>query len=1283
VKKRSHVNPCEALETRQLLTYTVVGTPGNDVFQVQPGSGYTITLNGVQVITAGDVNVVLTGLGGNDVFVLNSVPYGSITVRGGAGNDNVEVGTGMLYDQLLGQVYIEELAGEGTDSFFAYDQLDTAQPDHIIRVRDNLLTGSIPSKGVHYDDNVELKSLLCSNAADTVYVESPPLGMTINLGGGNDTVRYGSLTAHDLPDFMKPATLNGGSGVDSVLFDDAGGPALELRDYFITPTAIENQTMTGVEDAEIIVRINGSQANTVRMSGRGSTDGLLNDITLSGNHAHIAIGTEAAPVDFSEMSVSLDAKINLGFVTIYDTKDAILSSPWDIFTTSAGQVLGRSFSTLLLRDSADADVSLHGGPTNDQFSVSRCAPGSSIYVYGGGGDDSVYTGNANFQDNDLDDIFLGFLFRFHGGDGQDFFDLDDSADEIGDGDEIYRLRGDALDKGAGEMIQWGSAGGFDDDVEVVRLVTGNEDNTIYFSGPPRFGDRISYEIDAGGGNDYITNYTFANGGDLSWSYHDATIVGGAGTDTLAIDDVASGSQSRSYHFDAGYRMNSASDITFDGSMEVMSLEANDHGSAIRVDRKPPNMQLTVNGRGGNDSFTVGGGDIDSNGFSLSNTTLSGGVGEGDSMRFDDRLDTDPGNETESYLLTALASVNKLGKGTFGVNYTTVESLTLDVANGTLGAASIINLRSFSWLITAVTVNGGSNAFNTVNIGSIGIAGSGNIDTLVGPVFNVTLAGGSDTVNLYNQNSTFTNVYELKTSQLVRKLGQSPEFVVNHTGIEEFNLRAGTNYDYFYPYGSAPGTGMIVYGNGGDDVFWIDNTWGALAGTAIFIGGPGIDHMISATSSPTPHTGTVTDTGVAVNSSPFQSYYETERLTANFGTGAATVNVKSLSVPTEMSANGSNTAVNIGDGNIQANIRATLNLNLGFAANTVITFDDRLDAGNDSYFFNPDLTFYKTDGITAVATPLISGGAVFNNATQTLLANNGNNTIVCNTIVQNLRIFANGGNDNINVARGIVAVDTGTETGSNPNVGDNVNVNSDFFTAGDLPATARLLVSDRIANVAVQPRGTLQIPTGVAMDVSGDLTFSGVIDVAGGSLLKRAAATGPTLAQLRAALIAGRNGGAWNGTNAAGAINSSLAAASLVSDGVGYGLGSQVGVTTIGPFAIAAGDTLIRHTLNGDANLNQQVNLDDFTALASSFGAAAIWVRGDFDYSSSVDLNDFTALAANFGRSVIADLPRSSDTSETAPAMRIGVFGNRQIIEMQDDHSVVELLSDSRVETLLS
>src|SRR5439155_17689867 len=167
---------------------------------------------------------------------------------------------------------------------------------------------------------------------------------------------------------------------------------------------------------------------------------------------------------------------------------------------------------------------------------------------------------------------------------------------------------------------------------------------------------------------------------------------------------------------------------------------------------------------------------------------------------------------------------------------------------------------------------------------------------------------------------------------------------------------------------------------------------------------------------------------------------------------------------------------------------------------------------------------------------------------------------------------------------------GAENASVSPFGDIVNISGN--------SKVQLVSNDTIRSLTVNTNGTFIIPTGVACKTGEIFMPGGTIDMAGGGLVT--AAGGSSQFSFRTLLTRGRNNGSWNGTNAGGSINSSLAAASALGDGVGYGLGSEIRPTSIGPFAIAASDTLIRYTLDGDANLDTTVDTIDFNILAANF-----------------------------------------------------------------------------------
>ena len=141
-----------------------------------------------------------------------------------------------------------------------------------------------------------------------------------------------------------------------------------------------------------------------------------------------------------------------------------------------------------------------------------------------------------------------------------------------------------------------------------------------------------------------------------------------------------------------------------------------------------------------------------------------------------------------------------------------------------------------------------------------------------------------------------------------------------------------------------------------------------------------------------------------------------------------------------------------------------------------------------------------------------------------------------------------------------------------------------------------------------------------------------------SILSRAG--GPTLSVVRTQIIAhGRNGGAWNGTGAGGAINSSLAAGITASgDGVGYGLGSQIAPTSIGPFEHRArrhaGALHVRRRRRPESA--RSTSPTSTASQPTSGNRAAAWVDGDSNYDGLVNLADFNALAGNFGQAAVPE-----------------------------------------------
>jgi hypothetical protein len=160
---------------------------------------------------------------------------------------------------------------------------------------------------------------------------------------------------------------------------------------------------------------------------------------------------------------------------------------------------------------------------------------------------------------------------------------------------------------------------------------------------------------------------------------------------------------------------------------------------------------------------------------------------------------------------------------------------------------------------------------------------------------------------------------------------------------------------------------------------------------------------------------------------------------------------------------------------------------------------------------------------------------------------------------------------------------------------------------------------------------LRVGRGTMLILGGTWVLDAALDVGGRAVVDYLPGASP-LDAVRAELLAGRNGGTWDGP---GGIRSSDAA-TVPGTALGYVESSELfplGGTWFGE-PVDESAVLIAFARLGDANLDTRVDLADFNRLASRFGqsSGAHWSDGDFNYDGRVNLSDFNLLAASFGLS---------------------------------------------------
>jgi len=196
------------------------------------------------------------------------------------------------------------------------------------------------------------------------------------------------------------------------------------------------------------------------------------------------------------------------------------------------------------------------------------------------------------------------------------------------------------------------------------------------------------------------------------------------------------------------------------------------------------------------------------------------------------------------------------------------------------------------------------------------------------------------------------------------------------------------------------------------------------------------------------------------------------------------------------------------------------------------------------------------------------------------------------------------------------VDGGTLSASTLAVNTSTGIAALSVNAGTIAGAPTVTIDGGGQMALVQDARVSVRIGGLSIDQAGG---GGRLDVGAGQVT--VAAGGISAADLRADLIAGRNGGAWNGTT--GIISSTAAAAG--------------GTRAVGYVVAGDGTATVSFAASGDVNLNGQVDVFDLVSINSGgkygTGAAAVWNQGDFNYDGSTNVFDLVGIntAGAYGR----------------------------------------------------
>ncbi|HEX3359078.1 MAG TPA: glycosyl hydrolase 53 family protein [Tepidisphaeraceae bacterium] len=165
--------------------------------------------------------------------------------------------------------------------------------------------------------------------------------------------------------------------------------------------------------------------------------------------------------------------------------------------------------------------------------------------------------------------------------------------------------------------------------------------------------------------------------------------------------------------------------------------------------------------------------------------------------------------------------------------------------------------------------------------------------------------------------------------------------------------------------------------------------------------------------------------------------------------------------------------------------------------------------------------------------------------------------------------------------------------------------------------AGLIVNAGSVIIAAQASPNSAAGTSIVGSLS--IAANSSLDLTNNALIENYTTPGTLLNDTRIALQSGR-------------LKTSLSAGGFA---LGYADNATLGRTSFGGQPVGLSAIVIGYTIDGDADLDGTVNMQDFNALAANFGSAnqQTWIQGDFNYDGIVNLLDLNILATEFGVSM--------------------------------------------------
>jgi len=534
----------------------------------------------------GDISSIsIDTYGGEDTIDIRGLADGmTLVINAGDDDDSITIGDGLLEDI---ESTVTTLGNVGNDTVRYNDSLHDSGEDYSLEEFFEGFLDEFERSGVgsflHSAENVVIDG---GSAADSYTLQGTvAANVTLNAGGGADDITVGD---GDLDQFSGTVSINGGSQgvgqVDSLLVDDslhAGAETYTINSGLVTRSGLPlfAFTFSAIETLDVE---GGTSANTFNVNG--TADGV--DVTVTGGPSSDIFHVGNGDIDTNLGDGLLHIVGGAGDAVDQLILDDTLDTGNDSYFFDDNEFNKFNYVGTLTFAQIE-HVNLDANHHNNQVHVFRTPTGTGLTINGGGGNNTVFAGNGDFDSNIRGDL------TFNGGFDFDRFVILDNNDNVGNDTYVFYGPTDSS-PATFDKTSYNWVASYSSFVNSVELEASDFNNTVFLNGAG-VGAAVTLNMNVGDDTIHVGSGVLDDFAEL------ITVDGGAGIDDITLhDETDTGDDT--YWVGNNFALKSSGFSLAYENAETFTLNANPDQNTINVESVLATTPMWINAGASSDTI---------------------------------------------------------------------------------------------------------------------------------------------------------------------------------------------------------------------------------------------------------------------------------------------------------------------------------------------------------------------------------------------------------------------------------------------------------------------------------------------------------------------------------------------------------------------------------------------------------------------------------------------------------------------------------------------------------